>query len=113
VSFEQPYVPPRGDPIYTLPRQAQVLAACVRWREGGDTANQPNLAGMYQYMNETLWLTYGGGRFSYWPSGATAEQQDVVFVATWLAEQFYPWVGDPCIGALQWITHNGAAYGWY
>jgi len=113
MSYEQPYTPPAGDPIYTLPKQAQVLAACVRWREGGDTANQPNGAGTYQYTNESLWIEFGGQQFATDASGATALEQDIVFVRTFRVEQFLPWNTDPCIGNVFVLYHDGHDWGWF
>jgi hypothetical protein len=108
VSFEAPYVPGRCDPMRLLPKQARRLFACVRWREGGDTPDEPNGAGMYQFTNRATWDEFRG-RFPEVPSEATALQQDIVAYRAWRTEQFLPWNGDPCVGTV----HEYGKWGWY
>jgi hypothetical protein len=108
VGFETPYVPGSCDPMHLLPKQAWRMFACVRWREGGDTANQPNGAGMYQFTNRATWNEFRG-RFAEVPSDATALQQDIVAYRAWKAEQFLPWNGDPCLGSVR----QYGKWGWY
>ena len=108
VTFEVPYVPGTCDPMHLLPKQAWRMFACVRWREGGDTANQPNGAGMYQFTNRATWDEFKG-RFAPVPSDATALQQDIVAYRAWRAEQFLPWNGDPCLGSVR----QYGKWGWY
>lgn len=108
VSFDTPYVPGACDPLRTLPKQAFRMFACVRWREGGDTPDQPNGAGMYQFTNRATWNEFRG-RFSEVPSDATALQQDIVAYRAWRAEQFLPWNGDPCLGSVR----QYGKWGWY
>jgi muramidase (phage lysozyme) len=81
---------------------------CVRWREGGDTADQPNGAGMYQFTNRATWDEFRG-RFPQVPSEATPLEQDIVAYRAWRTEQFLPWNGDPCLGAV----HEYGRWGWY
>lgn len=108
VSFATPYVPGTCDPMRRLPEQVRRLFACVRWREGGDTPNQPNGAGMYQFTNRATWNEFKG-RFPEVPSHATALQQDIVAYRAWKAEQFLPWNGDPCLGSVRQL----GKWGWY
>ena len=108
VSFETPYVPGSCDPMRLLPVQAWRMFACVRWREGGDTANQPNGAGMYQFTNRATWDEFRGS-FAEVPSHATPLQQDIVAYRAWKAEQFLPWNGDPCLGSVR----QYGKWGWY
>jgi hypothetical protein len=108
VGFEAPYVPGRCDPLRRLPRQAWKMFACVRWREGGDLANQPNGAGMYQFTNRATWDEFKG-TFPEVPSDATPLEQDIVAYRVWKTEQFLPWNGDPCLGSV----HEYGKWGWY
>lgn len=108
VTFEAPYVPRMCDPMHLLPKQAWRMFVCVRWREGGDTPDQPNGAGMYQFTNRDTWNEFRG-RFPEVPSHATALQQDIVAYRAWKAEQFLPWNGDPCLGPV----HQYGKWGWY
>jgi hypothetical protein len=108
VGFETRYVPGSCDPMHLLPKQAWRMFACVRWREGGDTANQPNGAGMYQFTNRATWNEFRG-HFAEVPSDATALQQDIVAYRAWRAEQFLPWNGDPCLGSVR----QYGKWGWY
>lgn len=108
VGFEAPYAPSACDPLRLLPKQAWRMFACVRWREGGDTPDQPNGAGMYQFTNRATWNEFRGN-FAEVPSDATALQQDVVAYRAWKTEQFLPWNGDPCLGAV----HQIGKWGWY
>ena len=108
VTFEAPYVPRTCDPMHLLPKQAWRLFACVRWREGGDMANQPNGAGMYQFTNRATWDEFRGA-FPEVPSEATALEQDIVAYRVWRTEQFLPWNGDPCLGSV----HQLGKWGWY
>ena len=108
VSYETPYVPGPCDPMRLLPKEARRLFACVRWREGGDMANQPNGAGMYQFTNRATWDEFKGS-FPEVPSQATPFEQDVVAYRAWKAEQFLPWNGDPCLGSV----HQLGRWGWY
>lgn len=108
VNFEAPYEPSACDPMHLLPKQAWRMFACVRWREGGDTANQPNGAGMYQFTNRATWNEFRGN-FAKVPSDATALQQDIVAYRAWKTEQFFPWNGDPCLGSV----HQYGKWGWY
>lgn len=108
VSFVSPYRPGRCDPMHLLPVQARRMFACVRWREGGDTPNESNGAGMYQFTNRATWNEFRGA-FPEVPSDATALQQDIVAYRVWKVEQFFPWNGDPCLGQLQ----QYGKWGWY
>jgi hypothetical protein len=108
VNFETPYVPGRCDPLRRLPRQAWQMFQCVRWREGGDLADQPNGAGMYQFTNRGTWDEFKG-RFPETPSDATPLEQDIVAYRVWKTEQFLPWNGDPCLGSV----HEYGKWGWY
>ena len=108
VSFEAPYVPGPCDPMRLLPKQARRMFACVRWREGGDLADQPNGAGMYQFTNRATWDEFRGS-FAEVPSEATALQQDIVAYRAWKTEQFFPWNGDPCLGSVR----QYGKWGWY
>ena len=108
VSFDAPYVPGACDPMHTLPKQAFRMFACVRWREGGDTPNEPNGAGMYQFTNRATWNEFRG-RFPEVPSRATALEQDIVAYRAWKTEQFLPWNGDPCLGSVR----EYGKWGWY
>jgi hypothetical protein len=108
VNYQTPYVPGRCDPMRRLPKQAWRLFECVRWREGGDTADQPNGAGMYQFTNRATWDEFKG-RFPDVPSDATPLEQDIVAYRAWKTEQFLPWNGDPCLGSV----HQYGKWGWY
>ena len=94
--------------MHLLPKQAWRLFVCVRWREGGDMANQPNGAGMYQFTNRATWDEFRGS-FPEVPSEATPLEQDIVAYRVWKTEQFLPWNGDPCLGAV----HQLGKWGWY
>jgi hypothetical protein len=107
-TFEAPYVPRGCDPMRLLPKQAWRMFACVRWREGGDTPNQPNGAGMYQFTNRATWNEFRG-KFAAVPSNATALEQDIVAYRAWKTEQFLPWNGDPCLGSVR----QYGKWGWY
>jgi hypothetical protein len=108
VNYQAPYVPGRCDPMRRLPKQAWRLFECVRWHEGGDTPDEPNGAGMYQFTNRATWDEFRG-RFPDVPSDATPLEQDIVAYRAWKTEQFLPWNGDPCLGSV----HQYGKWGWY
>jgi hypothetical protein len=94
--------------MHLLPKQAWRLFACIRWREGGDNPHESNGAGMYQFTSRSTWNEFRGS-FSKVPSRATALEQDIVAYRAWKTEQFFPWNGDPCLGAV----HQIGKWGWY
>ena len=111
VSYKMHYVPPKNDPMHRLMAQAWRMFACIRWREDGDQPHERNSAGsagMYQFQDAT-WRQYGGARFAPQANLATAAEQDVVAVRVFRAEQFYPWDGDPCVGAVR----QYGKWGWW
>ena len=113
IRYQVQYVPPQCDPMHKLFKQAWRVFACIRWHESGDrVASDPRgsygSTGLYQFEPGT-WDAYGGQQFAEFAWEATAFQQDRVAYRVFKAEQFLPWINDPCVGSLAWLGR----FGWW